>query len=130
MLRFVEHGDFNAALARPHVTPAFVSELIALFDSDDPRERDMLKTLTHRLYGKLVNARPLMRRTINNRFLRFVYEDDRCIINGVAELLEILGSIINGFASPIKDEHTAFLFRVLVPLHRARHVSAYHPQYE
>ncbi len=25
--------------------------------------------------------------------------------NGIAELLEILGSIINGFAQPLKEEH-------------------------
>jgi serine/threonine-protein phosphatase 2A regulatory subunit B' len=32
-----------------------------------------------------------------------VYETERH--NGVAELLEILGSIINGFALPLKEEH-------------------------
>jgi hypothetical protein len=36
-------------------------------------------------------------------FYRFIYETERH--NGVAELLEILGSIINGFALPLKDEH-------------------------
>ncbi len=36
-------------------------------------------------------------------FYRFVYETERH--NGIAELLEILGSIINGFALPLKEEH-------------------------
>ena len=40
---------------------------------------------------------------INYIFYRFVYETERH--NGVAELLEILGSIINGFALPLKEEH-------------------------
>ena len=47
---------------------------------------------------------------VNNILLSFVYESDA--FNGVAELLEILGSIINGFAIPIKAEHKLFLTKV------------------
>lgn len=57
---------------------------------------------------------------------RFIYETERH--NGVAELLEILGSIINGFALPLKDEHKTFLLKVLLPLHKVRSLSVYHPQ--
>ena len=32
--------------------------------------------------------------------------------NGMGELLEILGSIINGFAIPLKKEHLQFLEKV------------------
>ena len=46
----------------------------------------------------------------------------------MAELLEILGSIINGFALPLKEEHKQFLLRVLLPLHKAKSLSVYHPQ--
>ena len=56
---------------------------------------------------------------INNIFYRFVYETERH--NGVAELLEILGSIINGFALPLKEEHKIFLLKVLMPLHKVSH---------
>lgn len=55
-----------------------------------------------------------------------MYETDR--FNGIAELLEILGSIINGFALPLKEEHKLFLSRVLIPLHKAKSLSMYHPQ--
>jgi hypothetical protein len=47
--------------------------------------------------------RPFIRKAINNVFYRFIFETERH--NGVAELLEILGSIINGFALPLKEEH-------------------------
>ncbi|WZZ43057.1 hypothetical protein YC2023_039316 [Brassica napus] len=40
------------------------------------------------------------------------------------ELLEILGSIINGFALPLKEEHKFFLVRALVPLHKAKCASS------
>ena len=59
-------------------------------------------------------------------FYQFIYETERH--NGIAELLEILGSIINGFALPLKDEHKLFLTRVLIPLHKVKSLSLYHPQ--
>ena len=49
-------------------------------------------------------------------FFRFIYETEH--FNGVGELLEILGSIINGFALPLKAEHKQFLCKVLIPLHK------------
>ena len=101
-------------------------QLLELFDSEDPRERDFLKTTLHRIYGKFLNLRAFIRRSINNVFFHFIYETERH--NGIAELLESLGSIINGFALPLKDEHKTFLTRVLIPLHKVRSLSLYHPQ--
>lgn len=43
-------------------------------------------------------------------------------------LLFVLPSIINGFALPLKDEHKTFLLRVLIPLHKVKSLSCYHPQ--
>ena len=86
-------------------------QLLELFDSEDPRERDFLKTVLHRIYGKFLGLRAFIRKQINNIFLRFIYETEH--FNGVSELLEILGSIINGFALPLKVEHKQFLVKVL-----------------
>lgn len=105
---------------------ANVLQLLELFDSEDPRERDFLKTTLHRIYGKFLNLRSYIRRSINNVFFQFIYETER--FNGIAELLEILGSIINGFALPLKEEHKLFLTRVLIPLHKVKSLSMYHPQ--
>jgi serine/threonine-protein phosphatase 2A regulatory subunit B' len=55
-----------------------------------------------------------------------VYETERH--NGIGELLEILGSIINGFAKPLKHEHVLFLTKALLPLHKPRVVRLYHQQ--
>lgn len=95
-------------------------QLLELFDSEDPRERDFLKTVLHRIYGKFLGLRAFIRKQINNIFLRFIYETEH--FNGVGELLEILGSIINGFALPLKMEHKQFLVKVLIPLHKVRMV--------
>jgi len=56
----------------------------------------------------------------------FIYETQRH--NGIAELLEILGSIINGFALPLKAEHRGFLSNVLTPMHKVKGLAAFHPQ--
>ncbi|KAK0524396.1 serine/threonine-protein phosphatase 2A 56 kDa regulatory subunit delta isoform [Tilletia horrida] len=125
-LRFVESPDFNTNLAKKCIDQHFVLQLLELFDSEDPRERDFLKTTLHRIYGKFLNLRAFIRRSINNVFFQFIYETERH--NGIAELLEILGSIINGFALPLKEEHKTFLTRVLIPLHKVKSLALYHPQ--
>lgn len=125
-LRFIESPDFNPSVAKRYIDQGFVLSLLDLFDSEDPRERDFLKTTLHRIYGKFLNLRAFIRRSINNVFYQFVYETERH--NGIAELLEILGAIINGFALPLKEEHKIFLLRVLLPLHKAKTLGLYHPQ--
>lgn len=125
-LRFLESPDFQAATGKKFIDQRFVLNLLDLFDSEDPRERDFLKTVLHRIYGKFLGLRAFIRKQINNMFLTFVFETDS--FNGVGELLEILGSIINGFALPLKQEHKVFLVRVLLPLHKPRCLSLYHAQ--
>lgn len=49
------------------------SQLLELFDSEDPRERDYLKTVLHRIYGKFLGLRAFIRKQINNIFLRWVH---------------------------------------------------------
>ncbi|CAG8535774.1 1475_t:CDS:10 [Diversispora eburnea] len=125
-LRFIESPDFNTNIAKKYIDPQFILQLLELFDSEDPRERDFLKTTLHRIYGKFLNLRAFIRRSINNVFFQFIYETERH--NGIAELLEILGSIINGFALPLKEEHKTFLTKVLIPLHKVKSLTLYHPQ--
>lgn len=125
LLKFLESPDFNHVDAKPYIDHKFVLTLLDLFDSEDPNERECLKTVLHRLYGKFLNLRSFIRKSINNVFLQFVYETGR--FNGISELLEILGSIINGFAVPLKEEHKIFLCRILMPMHKVRCLSLYHP---
>ncbi|KAL4238640.1 Serine/threonine-protein phosphatase 2A 56 kDa regulatory subunit delta isoform [Mactra antiquata] len=125
-LRFLESPDFQPNTAKRYIDQKFVLQLLELFDSEDPRERDFQKTILHRIYGKFLGLRAYIRKQINNIFYSFIYETERH--NGIAELLEILGSIINGFALPLKEEHKVFLLKVLLPLHKVKSLSVYHPQ--
>jgi serine/threonine-protein phosphatase 2A regulatory subunit B' len=126
LLHLVSLDWIELPLKKKVIDPSFVRGLLQLFDSEDMRERDYLKTITHRIYSKLTQRRALIRRVICNIFFEFVYETQEH--NGVAEMLEILASIINGFAVPIKDEHKVMLARALVPLHKPACVMQYHPQ--
>ncbi|OEL22308.1 Serine/threonine protein phosphatase 2A 59 kDa regulatory subunit B' eta isoform [Dichanthelium oligosanthes] len=126
LLKFVQSPETDAKLAKRYVDHSFILRLLELFDSEDPRERDYLKKVLHRIYGKFMVYRPFIRKAINNIFYQFIYETEKH--NGIAELLEILGSIINGFALPIKEEHKLFLVRTLIPLHKPRCIAMYHHQ--
>jgi serine/threonine-protein phosphatase 2A regulatory subunit B' len=69
-LRFLEASDFQANVAKRHIDSQFVLRLLDLFDSEDPRERDFLKTVLHRIYGKFLGLRAFVRKQINNVFYR------------------------------------------------------------
>nr|XP_043636235.1 serine/threonine protein phosphatase 2A 57 kDa regulatory subunit B' theta isoform-like [Erigeron canadensis] len=126
LLRFIASPEADAKIAKKFIDHYFVLKLLDMFDSEDPREREYLKTILHRVYGKFMVHRPFIRKSINNIFYRFVLETEKH--NGIAELLEILGSIINGFALPLKEEHKLFLSRSLIPLHKPKCLAMYHQQ--
>ncbi|KAL0401916.1 UNVERIFIED_CONTAM: Serine/threonine protein phosphatase 2A regulatory subunit B' beta isoform [Sesamum latifolium] len=126
LLKYVVSSETDTKIAKRYLDHSFVLKLLDLFDSEDMREREYLKTILHRIYGRFMVHRPFIRNAINNIFYRFIFETER--YNGIAELLEILGSIINGFALPMKEEHKLFLVRALIPLHKPKCVSSYHQQ--
>uniref|UniRef100_A0A095A0E0 Serine/threonine-protein phosphatase 2A 56 kDa regulatory subunit delta isoform n=1 Tax=Schistosoma haematobium TaxID=6185 RepID=A0A095A0E0_SCHHA len=105
-LRFISSPDFQASIGKKYLDQQFFKNLLELFKSEDPRERELVKMILHRAYGKLVTLRPFIRRLMNNIFLR----------------------IINGFQTPLKEEHKQFLRRVLLPLHKSPTMSHFHAQ--
>jgi serine/threonine-protein phosphatase 2A regulatory subunit B' len=125
-LRFVVSNDVDPKIAKRFVDQNFMLKLLELFDSEDPRERDYLKTILHRIYGKFMALRSFIRRAIQHVFFKVIYECETH--NGVGELLEILGSIINGFALPLKEEHKDFLLKALIPLQKVKCLAAFFQQ--
>ncbi|KAG6412723.1 hypothetical protein SASPL_125415 [Salvia splendens] len=126
LLKYVVSSETDTKIAKKYLDHSFVLKLLDLFDSEDMREREYLKTILHRIYGRFMVHRPFIRNAINNIFYQFIFETER--YNGIGELLEILGSIINGFALPMKEEHKLFLVRALIPLHKPKCISLYHQQ--
>ncbi|KAH7668930.1 Protein phosphatase 2A regulatory B subunit B56 protein [Dioscorea alata] len=116
----------DAEVLQSQINQCFLSSLISLFHSEDLRERDRLKNVYHQMYSKLTSNRAFMRKSMKNVFLQFVCDTERHC--GIGELLEIWGSIINGFTVPLKEEHKQFLVNVLLPLHKHKAMTAYHLQ--
>ncbi|GJT57053.1 serine/threonine protein phosphatase 2A 57 kDa regulatory subunit B' kappa isoform [Tanacetum coccineum] len=126
LLRFVSLSSLDPKIAKQYIDQPFLLKLLNLFDSEDPRERECLKSVLHRIYGKFMVHRPFIRMSVSNIIFRFVFETEKH--NGIAELLEIFGSVISGFALPLKKEHKMFLSRVLIPLHKPKSLGNYHHQ--
>lgn len=123
LLKLVGSSSLDAKVAKKSFDHSFILRLLELFDSEDPRERDCLKTILHKIYGKFMVHRPFIRKSVSNIFYRFAYETERH--NGIAELLEVFGSVISGFALPLKEEHKIFLWKALIPLHKPKSVGIY-----
>ena len=57
LLRFVVSNETDPKVVKRYITQDFLVKLLDLFDSEDPRERDYLKTILHRIYGKIMALR-------------------------------------------------------------------------
>ena len=88
----------------------FVARLLDLFRSPDPRERDYLKTVVHRIYGKFMPLRLPIRMTLIRELVMEGLKSSEGVVKsdrqfGLAEYLEILLPIVDGFNSPLRVDH-------------------------
>jgi serine/threonine-protein phosphatase 2A regulatory subunit B' len=129
-LRLVINTDVDKKTMKKYLEGEFVDNIIELFSSEDPREREYLKTILHRIYGRFMPLRQFIRQSIANCCYRTIYAGRSLVRNenGIAEFLEIFCSIIHGFSIPVKPEHKDFLRNVLVPLHKCRKLEKFHEQ--
>ena len=54
LLKFILTTYLRHDIITKHISNNFVNCFLELFDSEDPRERDYLKTILHRIYGKFM----------------------------------------------------------------------------
>lgn len=120
----MDHLD--KSLRKSIFSETFTSRFIALCKSPNHKERQLVKNGLHRLYYTLTQQRARIRTEIANELYEFLYETGNHY--GIAELLEILGSIVNGFACPVKLEHVQMLEKALIPLHGSPAFLSYHQQ--
>lgn len=126
MRQFIIGSNMDTPAVRESITMPFVHGIIDLFNTEDPREREYLKTILHRIYGRAMNLRDGIRQSIIDVFHGVVYENEQ--YHGMCELLEILGSIIHGFAVPLRDEYKELLRNGILPLHLPDTMPSYHVQ--
>ena len=130
-LKAVQAKDLDYPLAQASgLDKAFVTKLIDLIETDDPREREVLKTLITKIYSKLSSLRSTIRRAIQAFCQRAVQmEDGQTPQCGLSELLEIFGArIVGSFQTPLRKEHRDVLTDVLLPLYKLDHLSFFHSQ--
>lgn len=108
---------------KPFVTTNFIAEFLQLFDSDLVEERDFLKNILHKLYAKLIPRRKMIRKAITDLFHLLIHEIHK--FNGASELLDIMASIISGFAVPLREEHVIFFKNIIIPLHKVQTSNLY-----
>jgi serine/threonine-protein phosphatase 2A regulatory subunit B' len=58
LLKFIMSPHIKADSLAKFLNKSFIKNYLELFDSEDPRERDYLKTILHRIYGKFLALRP------------------------------------------------------------------------
>lgn len=126
LLKFVTSSSLETRLAKKYIDYTFLLRLFELFDSGDPRERECLKILLHKIYGKFTIHRSFIRKNISYIFYDYMLDIEKH--NGITELLEILGSVIAGFALPLKQEFKVILCRVLIPMHKPKSLGVYSQQ--
>jgi len=131
LLKIVQTKDLDiAALQGAGFDKGFVTVLVDLMESDDPREREMLKNILLKIFSKLSNFRSTVRRGIQSFCQRAVTlevtEAPQC---GLCELLEIFGQrIVGSFNTPLRKEHRDVLSEVLLPLYKLDFLSFFYSQ--
>jgi len=103
LLKFIMTVHMSNDMIAGGISRDFIKSFLELFDSEDPRERDYLKTILHRIYGKFMTLRQYIKQQIMNLLLRVTQDAEPH--NGLTELLEILCSITSGLAVPLRIEH-------------------------
>lgn len=54
LLKLIMHNFQKSEIILKYLNKSFVKSFLELFDSEDPRERDYLKTILHRVFGKFM----------------------------------------------------------------------------
>ena len=57
-----------------------------------------------------------MRKAITDCFHLLIHEMHK--FNGASELLDIMASIISGYAIPLRGEHVVFFKNIIIPLYK------------
>lgn len=122
-LQLIVNEACDVKTLKSYITPNFISEFLQLFDSEETEERDFLKNILHKLYAKLVPRRRMIRKAITDCFQVLIHDIHK--FNGASELLDILASIISGFAVPLREEHVIFFKNIIIPLHKVQTSNLY-----
>ncbi len=72
----------DAKAIKMYITPQFIHKFLELFDSEEPNEREYLKTILHKIYAKVVPRRKMIRKAFSDTFYDLIHEKHK--FNGTA----------------------------------------------
>ena len=73
LLKFILTAHLRHDVIARHISKNFINCFLDLFDSEDPRERDYLKSILHRIYGKFMTLRVSIKSQIMNVLMKVVH---------------------------------------------------------
>lgn len=71
-LRFLSLLDIKILFLKKYIDRAFVLNLLAIFDTEDRRERACAKMILHKIYAKIIQLRAFIREQIIVTLQRWV----------------------------------------------------------
>ncbi|KAG9389652.1 Protein phosphatase 2A, regulatory B subunit, B56 [Carpediemonas membranifera] len=123
-LRFIMDPSVEPRTLKHAIRPSLIARLVDQLRTDDAEEREYLKTELHRIYTRAPGHRPLVRRLMTAALEQYAATPHRH--GGVAELLEVYGTIIKGLSAPLKAEYGEALHTAFMPLHRVENTAPFH----
>eukprot|EP01083_Nonionella_stella_P094745 265916_1 len=150
-LRLLTSSQIQSKTLKKCFDKPFIQNIINLFASEYAPEREYLKTILYRMYARVMPWRTNIRRCMANYFCRASsneygtvrrYEQDLhgpipsdsdrfgCVecdtMNGISELLQIYGAVVNGFNIPLHEEHQQYLVNVIMSLFKCTNIELFH----
>lgn len=107
--------EYNSHTASEAVSPELLRSVISRFDGAPEKEHAFLRNFLHLLYRDALKFRPLLRALLARFLAAFIHTGKKTM--AVAPVLEVLGHIIKGFASPLTSIHRRLFVSLLLPLH-------------
>jgi len=126
-LRLLESPALKPSEAKKYFSEKFIGQLVTMMSSEDPNERENLKLILHRLYGRFLGFRIYIRQVLSTKLAEMAFEK-QYQFPGATDILELMGSIVAGLKAPLKRQHERFLFKILLPLHFSDHVGQFFSQ--
>ncbi|XP_027343303.1 serine/threonine protein phosphatase 2A 59 kDa regulatory subunit B' zeta isoform-like isoform X4 [Abrus precatorius] len=125
LYRFVASSETDAKLAKRYIDHSFVLRLLDLFDSEDQREREYLKTILHRIYGKFMCV-SMYHQQLSYCITQFVEKDVKLadtVIRGLLKYWPITNSskevmFLGELEEVLEATQAAEFQRCVVPLFR------------
>lgn len=107
------------------LTPRFISQLFAVLNFPDDRERVQAKNVIKEIFNKVPPQRPLLR-LITTSLLTGVPEG--VMLNATGYLLELFHAFTMSIHPPLPPQLISAFEKVILPLHLSSRMSSYHSQ--